>query len=83
VSDLQLHEAGFWQWLERPFLGRDLGPRPPYRLDGATPPIRRPAPTLGQHHQEVLGARLGLDAVGLARIERLGVIDARAATRTG
>ena len=82
VNDRQLHEAGFWLWLERPFIGRHLAPLPPYRLDGAAPPIRRPAPTLGQHNQEVLGTSLGLDAVELARLERLGVIGTRAATRT-
>ncbi|HUB15283.1 MAG TPA: CoA transferase [Acetobacteraceae bacterium] len=80
-DDPQLREAGFWQWLERPFIGRHLVPAAPYRLDGAPPPLARPAPTLGQHNQEVLGERLGLGAAELERLERTYVIGTRAAVR--
>ena len=80
-NDPQLLAAGFWQWLERPFIGRHVVPLAPYRLDGVPPPLARPAPTLGQHNQDVLSERLGLDAVEFERLERQRVIGTRAATR--
>jgi crotonobetainyl-CoA:carnitine CoA-transferase CaiB-like acyl-CoA transferase len=81
-NDPQFRAAGFWQWLERPFIGRHAVPLPPYRFDGTSPPLRCPAPTLGQHNQEILAARLGIDSTAQARLERLGVIGTRAALRT-
>ncbi len=80
-NDPQLRAAGFWQWLERPFIGRHLVPAAPYRLDGVAPPLARPAPTLGQHNQEVLSERLGLGAADLEQLEHARVIGTRAATR--
>jgi len=80
-DDPQLSAAGFWHWLERPFIGRHLVPAAPYRLDGVAPPFARPAPTLGQHNQDVLGERLGVDAAEFERLEHEGVIGTRAAAR--
>lgn len=80
-NDPQLRDAGFWHWLERPYIGRHLVPRAPYRLDGTRPPLAGPAPTLGQHNHAVLSSRLGLTEVELLRLEREGVIGTRAATR--
>ena len=80
-NDPQLREAGVWQWLDRPFIGRHLVPLAPYRLDGTAPPLARPAPTLGQHNQEVLSQRLGLATAELERLEQQRVIGTRAATR--
>ena len=80
-NDPALRTAGFWQWLERPFVGRHLVPAAPYRLDGVAPPLARPAPTLGQHNQEVLSERLGLNAVEVQHLEQRRVIGTRAATR--
>ena len=80
--DPQLVAAGFWQWLERPFIGRYLAPSAPYRLDGVSPPLARPAPTLGQHNQEVLSERLGLGAAEVERLERERVIGTRVASRS-
>jgi crotonobetainyl-CoA:carnitine CoA-transferase CaiB-like acyl-CoA transferase len=80
-NDPQLRAAGFWQWLERPFIGRHLVPAAPYRLDGVAPPLARPAPTLGQHNHEVLSERLGLSALEVEHLEHRRVIGTRAATR--
>jgi crotonobetainyl-CoA:carnitine CoA-transferase CaiB-like acyl-CoA transferase len=80
-NDPQLLAAGFWQWLERPFIGRHLVPLPPYRLDGVPPPLARPAPTLGQHNREVLSERLGIGATELERLERERVIGTSAVIR--
>ena len=80
-NDPQLLASGFWRWLERPFIGRHLVPLAPYRLDGAAPPLARPAPTLGQHNREVLSERLEICAAELERLERERVIGTRAARR--
>jgi crotonobetainyl-CoA:carnitine CoA-transferase CaiB-like acyl-CoA transferase len=80
-NDPQLRATGFWQWLERPFVGRHLVPAAPYRLDGVAPPLVRPAPTLGQHNQEVLSERLGLGVTEVQHLEHRRVIGTRAATR--
>ena len=42
---------------------------------GATPwEIRLPAPTLGQHNDEIFGQRLGLTPARLAELKSAGVI---------
>ena len=81
LFDPQLSAVGFWESLDRAFVGRRAAPRPPIRLDGESPPLKRPAPTLGQHNAEVLGETAGLDAVALAALERRGVIGTRATIR--
>jgi len=52
--DPQLVGADFWPALERAVIGRHLVPASPFRFDGVRPALRRPAPTLGQHTDEVL-----------------------------
>ena len=81
LNDRQLRGAGFWQRLERPFIGSHVVPLPPYRLDDTPPPLKRAAPTLGEHNQEVLAERAGLGGAELARLEQQGVIGTRAALR--
>jgi crotonobetainyl-CoA:carnitine CoA-transferase CaiB-like acyl-CoA transferase len=46
----------------------------PFRPSGATPPIRRPAPLLGQHTAEVL-AELGLSAAEIDRLAAARAIE--------
>ncbi|MDB5482923.1 MAG: L-carnitine dehydratase/bile acid-inducible protein [Caulobacteraceae bacterium] len=52
--DPQLMANGYWVELERAVIGRHLVPAAPFSFDGVRPPLRRPAPTLGQHTDEVL-----------------------------
>ena len=52
--DPQLVANGYWVELERAVIGRHLVPAAPFSFDGVRPPLRRPAPTLGQHTDEVL-----------------------------
>ncbi len=81
LHDPQLRAAAFWHRLDRRFIGPHVVPLAPYRLDGVPPPLTRPAPTLGEHNQEVLAAQAGLGPAKLARLERQGVIGTRAALR--
>jgi crotonobetainyl-CoA:carnitine CoA-transferase CaiB-like acyl-CoA transferase len=52
--DPQLVANGYWAELERAVIGRHLVPAAPFAFDGRRPALRRPAPTLGQHTEEVL-----------------------------
>ena len=47
----------------------------PFRLPGEEGPVhRRPAPTLGQHNDEVFGEILGLPDAEIAGLREAGVI---------
>jgi crotonobetainyl-CoA:carnitine CoA-transferase CaiB-like acyl-CoA transferase len=67
----QLAERGFTQWLEHPVAGRVGYPGTGVRADTFDNSYRAPAPTVGQHTDEVL-LDLGLTA---DEIERLRVSD--------
>lgn len=56
VDDPQLRHTGYWVELERAHLGRHLSGAAPFRFDGQRPCAARPAPLLGEHHQDVIGA---------------------------
>lgn len=72
LSDPQLAARGFWADLDHPGAGVVRLPGLPFRMMG-TPGEVRPAPTLGQHNAEVLGA-LGYSATDLVRLRERGVI---------
>ena len=46
----------------------------PWHLSASPPRLRRPAPAIGAHNEEVFGALLGLDADELRRLVEAGVI---------
>jgi crotonobetainyl-CoA:carnitine CoA-transferase CaiB-like acyl-CoA transferase len=52
--DQHLRATGFWQELERVHVGVHPLGAPAYRIDGARPTPRRPAPVVGEHTAEVL-----------------------------
>jgi len=58
---------------EHPVVGLVRQPRPAERMDGTPSEIRRPAPTLGQHTDEVL-AEIGLGADEIATLRADGVL---------
>ena len=59
--------------VEHPAAGSIRQPGAPFRVtDGWTP--RRPAPTLGQHNDEVFGSELGLSEGDLAELRAAGAI---------
>jgi crotonobetainyl-CoA:carnitine CoA-transferase CaiB-like acyl-CoA transferase len=78
LDDPHLKARGFWQWIERAYVGRHPQPSPPYR-EGDTPiAVRTPAATLGQYNEEVLGGLLGLSKTELERLARDSVIGSEA-----
>jgi len=58
--DPQLVATGFWAEMDRAFVGRHLVGSSPFRFDGARLRLRRPAPLLGEHTEEVLTELLSL-----------------------
>jgi formyl-CoA transferase/CoA:oxalate CoA-transferase len=60
--------------VDHPTAGRMKVVAPPVRMSGTAPVVRTPAPLLGQHTDEVLIERLGLDANELARLRAAGAI---------
>lgn len=46
----------------------------PIKYSEATPGVRSPPPTLGQHTDEILGQLLGYDEAEIARLKEEGVI---------
>jgi formyl-CoA transferase len=73
-ADPQVKHLGLVAELEQPGLGsvRMLGF--PFRPGGQAPPMRRPAPLLGEHTAEVLGD-LGLAAEEIQRLATAGVVE--------
>lgn len=64
-SDAHLHQSGFWTTLDRRYVGRHLAPNAPMQFDGERPPIRHPAPILGEHTESAL-AQLGISREAVA-----------------
>jgi crotonobetainyl-CoA:carnitine CoA-transferase CaiB-like acyl-CoA transferase len=54
TRDPQLRASGFWEEMERAFVGRHPMCASPFRFDGKRPALVRPAPTLGEHTADVL-----------------------------
>ena len=78
LNDPQFVAAGYWRRADRRFIGNHVVPLAPYRLDGTTPPMWAPAPTLGEHNEAVLGGDLGLSRSELDKLAADGVIGTRA-----
>jgi crotonobetainyl-CoA:carnitine CoA-transferase CaiB-like acyl-CoA transferase len=72
---------GFWQYLERPFVGKFPQSALPFRESTQPYPIQLPAPTLGQHTNEVLRELLAYSADRLAALADRGITGTEAVPR--
>jgi crotonobetainyl-CoA:carnitine CoA-transferase CaiB-like acyl-CoA transferase len=78
LDNPQFAARGFAQTIEHPILGTRVIPGLPVRLSSRRSPwFTRPAPTLGQHNDEVLGELAGLTNEDIAELRALGVIGER------
>ena len=74
----QLQARGFFQAVAHSLLGVHEHPGLPVRLANAEPPsFARPAPTLGEHTEEILRELLGLEDDALAQLRADGIIGTR------
>ena len=69
----QLQDRGFFVEIEHPVIGRTKYPGAPFRPTETPWQIRRPAPMLGQHNEEVY-RQLGYNKEDLAKLRESGVI---------
>jgi crotonobetainyl-CoA:carnitine CoA-transferase CaiB-like acyl-CoA transferase len=72
-EDPQLVARGYWRKYARPFIGDFPQSVLPFREGDAPYPILSPAPTLGQHTEEVLARLLGYSREKLAALAEAGV----------
>jgi crotonobetainyl-CoA:carnitine CoA-transferase CaiB-like acyl-CoA transferase len=71
----QLIARDFFQELEHPELGETLRyPGAPYRLSETPWHLRRRAPLIGEHNEEIYGGELGLSRAELAVLMAVGTI---------
>jgi CoA:oxalate CoA-transferase len=70
----QTRARGYFETIEDPALGPIRIPGAPLRLMSHRPAPSRPAPRLGEHNREVLGAGLGLDSSALRELAATGTI---------
>ncbi len=73
-EDEHIRARGFFEQVTHPVAGTHEYPAGAWLLDGQRPLSRRPAPLLGEHNREVLGALLGLDGDTLDALEADAVI---------
>ena len=73
LSDLHYQERGFWVEIDHPTTGKLTYPGAPFRLAEGGWQVRRAAPLLGQHNEEVYG-KLGYSQDDLVQLSQAGVI---------
>ena len=72
-NDRHFHERGFWVEIDHPATGPVTYPGAPIDMGEGGFTVRRPAPMLGQHNEEVLSA-LGYAKEEQAKLREAGVI---------
>lgn len=78
VADEQMRARGFVEAFDHPVVGRHEAIGMPFRFASRTSGwIATPAPTLGQHNDEVLGGLLGVSTAELGDLRAQGVIGDR------
>ncbi len=74
IEDPQLKARHYIQWLDRKHVGTIPHPSAPYR-SGETPiEISKPAPTLGEHNDQVFKEILGLNDAEVSKLDDQGII---------
>ena len=74
LNSEHLKARGFFVEIAHPVAGSYRYPGAPLKYHATPWEIRMPAPTLGQHNDEIFGRRLGLDSARMAELKRTGVI---------
>ena len=73
----QFQDRGYFERTDHPTVGPLPIPSLPFRFASVDRWHRRPAPTLGQHNEEILGKILGLSAEALAELRAEGITGTR------
>lgn len=73
IGDAHFAQRGFLVDVEHPVAGSIRQPGAPFRIEDGWK-LRRPAPTLGQHNEEVYGDELGLSQAHRSSLHDVGAI---------
>ena len=73
LEDPHLCARGFWQEVQRAYVGTYPASTALFRMGSEALPIRSVSPTLGQHTAQVLGSVLGLTPDQIDDLERHGI----------
>ena len=74
LDDAQLADRGYFAEIEHPDAGRLKYPRACYQFSGTPCMMRRPAPRLGEHNEEIYCRRLGYSTADLVALRHAEVI---------
>jgi len=73
-NDPHFKARGFWVEIDHPETGRLTYPGAPIAMAAGGYQIRRPAPLLGQHNEEILCGMLGYAKEDLVQLRQMGAI---------
>jgi crotonobetainyl-CoA:carnitine CoA-transferase CaiB-like acyl-CoA transferase len=74
MADNHFRDRGMWVDIDHPVAGRYTYPGRPIIMGESPWQLRRAAPQLGEHNEEVFGEALGYESQDLARLRGVGVI---------
>ncbi len=74
MADEQLNSRDYFHNVDHPSAGVLRYPGAPFRLSATPCRVVRPAPSLGQHNEEILGGELGISQGELRSLSQNGVI---------
>jgi len=74
LQDPHFRDRGFWVEIEHPVVGKVTYPGAPIKAEEMPWQIRRPAPLLGQHNEEIYCEKLGYTKQELVKLKEAGVI---------
>ena len=74
VNCEQLRERSYFEDLMHPICGKLKYPGAPFKLSKTPVKMRRPAPLLGEHNEDILGGWLGYSKADLLQLRQTGVI---------
>jgi len=74
LASKHLNARGFFAEISHPRAGSLRYAGAPYRFSATPWALRRPAPCLGQHNEEIYGGRLGLSSQEQEKLKTVGII---------
>lgn len=74
LADVQFAAREFFVDVDHPATGKVKYPGAPFSMEGTPWQVRKPAPTLGEHNQELLGEPFGYSDMDLSRLRAMEVI---------